>query len=47
MTKNTDRLIAYRTMRAVEGPLPEPVSRWQRWHTAVYRLADMLLGSRR
>lgn len=43
---NIDRVIAYRTMRAVEeGRLARPgekPTRWQRWQAFVYRISDKL-----
>lgn len=54
MSNGVDRLIAYRTMRAVQeqahqaGVEAEKVRRrpslWQRWQAGVYRWADRLLG---
>ncbi len=41
-----DRLIAYRTMRAVQAQAPteRPESLWARWQAAIYRLTNRLLG---
>ena len=55
MGDGVDKLMAYRTMRAVQGYAeggrvqapeepPRQPSLWQRWQAAVYRLSDRLLG---
>ena len=51
MTKGVDRLIAYKTMRAVQDQAErdrarggKPPTRWQRWQDAVTRFVDKLLG---
>jgi hypothetical protein len=46
MSKGIDRMIAYRTMRAVEGEQKPPRTRWQRWQAWVNRWADRLTGVR-
>lgn len=43
-----DRMMAYRTMRAVEkqSEQPPPKTRWQRWQAFVFRIADRVNGVR-
>lgn len=53
MSKGVDRMMAYRTMRAVEKQREDEdtreeseKSRWERWQAKVNRVGDKLLGSR-